>query len=58
MSMPELTLARYILETVLMDYDLIDVLDSKLAAAALLLAIKMSKQEWVLFISLIFDAQF
>lgn len=42
-----LTLARYILETSLMDYDLIDVLDSKIAAAALLLALKMKKQTWV-----------
>ena len=55
MSMPELTLARYILETALMDYDLIDVLDSKLAAAALLLAIKMSKQEWVWFFFSLFS---
>lgn len=46
MSMPELTLARYILETSLMDYDLIDILDSKLASAALFLAIKMSNQDW------------
>nr|XP_042899639.1 G2/mitotic-specific cyclin-B3 isoform X1 [Parasteatoda tepidariorum] len=41
-----LTLARYILETSLMDYDCIDVLDSKIAAAALLLALKMKSQHW------------
>ncbi|KFM65910.1 G2/mitotic-specific cyclin-B3, partial [Stegodyphus mimosarum] len=41
-----LTLARYILETSLMDYDLIDVLDSKMAAASLLLALKMKGEKW------------
>ncbi|GBN14663.1 G2/mitotic-specific cyclin-B3 [Araneus ventricosus] len=45
-SMEMLTLARFILETSLMDYELIDVLDSKLAAAALLLALKMKDMEW------------
>lgn len=41
-----LTLARYILETALMDYDLIEILDSKIAAGALLLALKMRGQGW------------
>lgn len=41
--MPTLTLARYILEFSLMDYDTIRISDSKLAAAALYLAIKMKK---------------
>ncbi|CAL1299701.1 unnamed protein product [Larinioides sclopetarius] len=45
-SMEMLTLARFILETSLMDYELIDVLDSKIAAAALLLALKMKDMEW------------
>nr|CAD7193970.1 unnamed protein product [Timema douglasi] len=40
-SMPTLTLARYILELSLMDYTLISCSDSKMAAAALLLALKM-----------------
>lgn len=41
--MPVLTLARYILEYSLMDYSTITVRDSKLAASALYLAIKMRK---------------
>ncbi|XP_013785797.1 G2/mitotic-specific cyclin-B3-like [Limulus polyphemus] len=46
-SMEVLTLARYILETALMDYDLVDVKDSLLAAAALFLALKMKNiTEW------------
>ncbi|PRD24712.1 UNVERIFIED_CONTAM: CycB3 [Trichonephila clavipes] len=45
-SMEMLTLARFILETALMDYELIEVLDSKIAAAALLLALKMKDMKW------------
>ncbi|KAK7867334.1 hypothetical protein R5R35_001110 [Gryllus longicercus] len=46
-SMPTLTLARYILEYSLMDYSFISQSDSKLAAAALLLALKMKgTHEW------------
>lgn len=40
-SMPTLTLARYILEYSLMDYSMITFSDSKVAAAALLLALLM-----------------
>lgn len=40
-SMPTLTLARYILEYSLMDYSTISFSDSKIASAALLLALKM-----------------
>lgn len=40
-SMPTLTLARYILEYSLMDYSTIRISDSKIAAAALLLALRM-----------------
>lgn len=40
-SMPVLTLARYILELSLMDYATVTVRDSKLAAAALYLALRM-----------------
>lgn len=39
--MPTLTLARYILEYSLMDYSIITFSDSKVAAAALLLALLM-----------------
>ncbi|GIY06850.1 hypothetical protein CEXT_51731 [Caerostris extrusa] len=45
-SMEMLTLARYILEMSLMDYEVVDILDSKIAAAALLLAHKMKHSEW------------
>ncbi|GFS95621.1 hypothetical protein NPIL_126341 [Nephila pilipes] len=45
-SMEMLTLARFILETALMDYGLIEVLDSKMAAASLLLALKMKGMKW------------
>ncbi|GFR33446.1 hypothetical protein TNCT_183091 [Trichonephila clavata] len=45
-SMEMLTLARFILETALLDYELIEVLDSKIAAAALLLALKMKDMKW------------
>lgn len=40
-AMPQLTLARYILELSLMEYNIVSLSDSKLAAAALLLAMKM-----------------
>jgi len=47
LSMETLTLARYILEMSLMEYDIIEERDSFVAAAALLLAIKMKGQpEW------------
>lgn len=39
--MPVLTLARFILETSLMEYDTVTLRDSKLAAASLYLALKM-----------------
>ncbi|KAF5302144.1 hypothetical protein FQA39_LY10479 [Lamprigera yunnana] len=42
-SMPVLTLARYILELSLMDYATVMVSDSKLAAASLYLALQMKK---------------
>ncbi|XP_018567373.1 G2/mitotic-specific cyclin-B3 isoform X2 [Anoplophora glabripennis] len=42
-SMPVLTLARYILEYSLMDYKTVTIRDSKLASAALYLALKMKK---------------
>ncbi|KAG8178599.1 hypothetical protein JTE90_019705 [Oedothorax gibbosus] len=45
-SMEMLTLARFILETSLMDYDQIEVADSKIAAASLLLALRMKNQTW------------
>ena len=41
--MPTLTLARYILEYSLMDYTTISYSDSKMAAAALYLALKMKE---------------
>lgn len=41
--MPILTLARFILEYSLMDYSIITHQDSKLAAAALFLALQMKK---------------
>jgi len=46
-SMETLTLARFILETSLMDYDLLDVKDSLMAASALMLAFQMQNtSEW------------
>jgi len=45
LTMEVLTLSRYILEMSLMDYNLIEELDSRLAAAALSLAMQMSKLE-------------
>ncbi|KAJ8952113.1 hypothetical protein NQ314_007606 [Rhamnusium bicolor] len=42
-TMPVLTLARYILEYSLMDYATVTILDSKLASAALYLSLKMKK---------------
>lgn len=45
--METLTLARFILETSLMDYDLLDVKDSLMAASALMLAFQMQNtSEW------------
>jgi G2/mitotic-specific cyclin-B3 len=46
--MEPLTFARYILETALLEYDLIDVRDSMMAAACLLLAmtLKGTKNAW------------
>jgi len=40
-AMPQLTLARFILELSLLEYSMVTVSDSKLAAATLLLALKM-----------------
>lgn len=51
--MEVLTLARYILEMSLMEYELIDENDSQMAAAAMLLAIKMSENvdtKWVIYL--------
>ncbi|XP_055682120.1 G2/mitotic-specific cyclin-B3 [Lutzomyia longipalpis] len=46
-EMPVLTLARYILELSLMDYDTIVLSDSKMAAAALYIALKMTgTRDW------------
>lgn len=42
--MPELTLARFILEFSLMSYDLITLSDSKIAAASLFMALRMSNK--------------
>lgn len=42
-SMPILTLARFILEFSLMDYATIQLSDSKLACAALFIALRMNK---------------
>jgi cyclin B len=47
LTMETLTLSRFILETSLMDYDLVQERDSKMAAAALLLALRMKQQNWV-----------
>ena len=47
LTMETLTLSRFILETSLMDYDLVLERDSKVAAAALLLALRMKQQNWV-----------
>jgi len=46
LSMETLTLSRFILETSLMEYDLIHERDSKMAAGSLLLALKMRGQSW------------
>ena len=46
-SMETLTLARFILETSLMDYELLDVKDSLMAASALMLAFQMQNvNDW------------
>lgn len=42
-----LTLARYVLETSLMDYNVVDQRESKMAAAALLQALLMKGCSWV-----------
>lgn len=44
-AMPELTLARFILEFSLMNYETITLSDSKLAAATLFMSLRMSKME-------------
>lgn len=45
--MPELTLARFILEFSLMNYDMITMRDSKVAAASLFMALRMNhKTGW------------
>lgn len=46
-SIETLTLARYILESSLLEYSMIDEYDSKMAAASLLLALKMKNLAWV-----------
>ncbi|XP_055313132.1 G2/mitotic-specific cyclin-B3 [Sitodiplosis mosellana] len=43
-TMPELTLARFILEFSLMSYDLITLSDSKIAAACLFMALRMNQK--------------
>lgn len=57
--MEELTLARFILEMSLMEYELVEEKDSKIAAAALLLAIKMKgENQWVNLITFYFHFHF
>src|SRR5690606_28264628 len=46
-SLVTLTLARFILETSLMDYAIVNQDGSKMAAAALLLALNMKNLNWV-----------
>lgn len=46
-SNENLTLARYILESSLLDYSFVEELDSKMAAASLLLALKLKNLTWV-----------
>lgn len=47
--METLTLARYVLEMSLMEYEIIEEADSRVAAAALLLALRMKSQsDWVI----------
>lgn len=43
-TMPELTLARFILEFSLMNYDLVTYSDSKIASACLFMALRMSNK--------------
>mgnify|MGYP002714348019 FL=1 len=45
-TLETLTLSRYILESSLMDYSFVDELDSKMAAASLLLAMRMKHLQW------------
>lgn len=42
--MPELTLARFILEFSLMSYELVTLSDSKIAAASLFMALRMNNK--------------
>lgn len=42
--MPELTLARFILEFSLMNYDMITMRDSKVAAASMFMALRMNNK--------------
>lgn len=42
--MPELTLARYILEFSLMNYEVISMSDSKIASACLFMALRMNNK--------------
>ena len=54
--MDTLTLARFILEMSLMEYSLVTELDSKVASAALLLALKMKNlPAWVGFCACFFQ---
>lgn len=46
-TLETLTLSRFILESSLMDYSFVDELDSKMAAASLLLAMRMKHLQWV-----------
>ena len=49
-SMETLTLARYILEMTLMDYEIISLRESAVAAASLLVALRMKNAgDWVRF---------
>lgn len=43
-TMPELTLARFILEFSLMSYELVTLSDSKIAAASLFMALRMNNK--------------
>lgn len=47
-TIENLTLARYVLETSLLDHSFIDELDSKMAAASLFLALKLKNVPWVI----------
>lgn len=46
-TMPELTLARFVLEYSLMNYEMVPLSDSKIAAACLFIALRMNdKTGW------------